>query len=81
MTSLLIGDFLTRPKALGATHVGVWLGGGAVYHNAPDRGEHISSVADFAKGHRLRSFGQTPTLHSLSLVPAHGWRHRVAMMS
>lgn len=39
-----------RPKALGATHVGVWLGGGAVYHNAPDRGEHVSAVADFAKG-------------------------------
>ncbi len=39
-----------RPKALGATHVGVWLGGGAVYHNAPGHGEHVSSVADFANG-------------------------------
>lgn len=50
MNSLLIGDFLLRPKALGATHVGVWMGGGAVFHNAPGLGEHVSSVADFANG-------------------------------
>ena len=50
MKTLLIGDFLLRPKALGFTHVGVWLGGGAVFHNAPLQGEHVSSVTDFAQG-------------------------------
>lgn len=50
MNALNVGDFLLRPKLLGITHVGVWVGGGAVFHNAPDHGEHISSVADFAQG-------------------------------
>lgn len=50
MNTLSIGDFLLRPKFLGVTHVGVWMGGGAVFHNAPGRGEHISSLAEFARG-------------------------------
>lgn len=50
MHALRIGDFLLRPKALGFTHVGVWMGGGAVFHNAPQRGEHVSSITDFAQG-------------------------------
>lgn len=54
MNALSVGDFLLRPKLLGVTHVGVWMGGGAVFHNAPDRGEHISSVAEFAKGEPVR---------------------------
>lgn len=54
MKALSVGDFLLRPKSLGVTHVGVWMGGGAVFHNAPDRGEHISSVAEFAKGAPVR---------------------------
>ena len=54
MNALSVGDFLLRPKLLGVTHVGVWMGGDAVFHNAPDRGEHISSVAEFAKGETVR---------------------------
>lgn len=54
MNSLSIGAFLLRPKLLGISHVGVWMGGGAVFHNAPDRGEHISSVAEFANGEKIR---------------------------
>jgi len=50
MSSLNTGDFLLRPKLLGFSHVGVWLGGGAVFHNAPGKGEHISSLAEFAEG-------------------------------
>lgn len=53
-----IGDFLLRPKSLGFTHVGVWLGNGTVFHNAPTRGEHVSSVQDFAKGETV-SFQST----------------------
>lgn len=54
MSTLSIGDFLLRPKLLGITHVGVWMGGDAVFHNAPDRGEHMSSVAEFAKGENIQ---------------------------
>lgn len=54
MNGLRIGDFLLRSKILGISHVGVWVGDGAVFHNAPDRGEHVSSLADFAQGQPLR---------------------------
>lgn len=47
---LRVGDLLLRPKCLGFTHVGVWLGNGVVFHNAPERGEHVSTVEDFASG-------------------------------
>lgn len=50
MSTLNFGDFLLRPKCLGISHVGVWLGGGRVFHNAPGRGEHVSSVEEFAQG-------------------------------
>lgn len=50
MSTLNFGDFLLRPKCLGISHVGVWLGGGRVFHNAPARGEHVSSVEEFAQG-------------------------------
>ncbi len=54
MNALSVGDFLHRPKLIGVTHVGVRMGGGTVFHNAPERGEHISSVAEFAKGEPVR---------------------------
>jgi hypothetical protein len=47
---LKIGDLLTRPKALGIVHVGVAVGNDAVFHNSPLKGEHVSTVAEFAKG-------------------------------
>lgn len=49
MSTLNFGDLLLRPKCLGISHVGVWLGGGRVFHNAPARGEHVSSVEEFAQ--------------------------------
>lgn len=46
-----VGDLLMRPKALGIVeHVGIIVGADAVYHNTPERGEHVSSVAEFAAG-------------------------------
>lgn len=55
MNALNVGDFLLRPKLLGVTHVGVWMGGGTVFHNAPGRGEHISTVAEFANGEAVQT--------------------------
>ena len=46
-----IGDLLVRPKALGIVdHIGVAIGTDAVFHNTPERGEHVSSIAEFAAG-------------------------------
>jgi hypothetical protein len=46
-----IGDMLMRPKALSiVNHVGVAVGNDAVFHNTPERGEHVSSIAEFAAG-------------------------------
>ena len=52
MTRYLAGDILSRRKGL-VVHRGVALGDGRVLHNTPGRGEHISSEAEFANGHRV----------------------------
>jgi hypothetical protein len=45
------GDLLLRPKCLGIVrHEGVVVGSNAVLHNTPDKGEHVSTVDDFADG-------------------------------
>lgn len=44
------GDILSRPKGP-VTHVGVLLDGGLVLHNTPRRGEHVSTLAEFSRGH------------------------------
>jgi hypothetical protein len=49
-----IGDFLMRPKFLGIDHTGVFLGAGMVFHNTPERGEHVSTVQEFSAGHPIR---------------------------
>lgn len=49
--NLNVGDKISRPKADGLVkHVGVYLGNGRVFHNLPGRGEHVSSLAEFAAG-------------------------------
>lgn len=40
---------ISAPKGI-ATHVGLSLGNGFVFHNNPDKGEHISDLASFHKG-------------------------------
>lgn len=45
----LPGDIVSRPKGL-VTHVGLMLDGGRVLHNTPDRGEHVSTLAEFSRG-------------------------------
>lgn len=53
MTGYLPGDLLARRKGL-VTHYGVALANGRVLHNMPGRGEHVSSAAEFSRGHRVR---------------------------
>lgn len=49
------GDVLSRPKGL-CTHRAVYLGEEMVLQNTPGRGEHKSSMAEFAKGKRVNVF-------------------------
>lgn len=42
MNTLSVGDFLLRPKLLGVTHVGVWMGGGAVRYGVAQAGNGLS---------------------------------------
>ncbi|MEM6707323.1 MAG: lecithin retinol acyltransferase family protein [Pseudomonadota bacterium] len=43
------GDVLSRRKGL-VMHRGIALGNGQVLHNTPGRGEHVSSLNEFAAG-------------------------------
>lgn len=46
-----IGDLVTRPKVGGiVNHVGVVVGPDAVAHNTPGKGEHLSTLEEFAAG-------------------------------
>jgi hypothetical protein len=47
------GDIVARRKGL-VLHKGVVLHDGRVLHNTPERGEHVSSLADFAAGERVQ---------------------------
>ncbi len=46
------GDLLRRLKGF-IHHKGVYLGGGFVLHNTPDKGEHVSTVQTFARGAKV----------------------------
>jgi hypothetical protein len=49
--SLSIGDLLTCTKLVGLiTHRGAYVGHDAVLTNTPEKGEHLTSVSDFADG-------------------------------
>lgn len=47
--SIPAGHLISAPKGI-VTHVGLSLGNGLVFHNNPERGEHISDLASFHKG-------------------------------
>lgn len=50
-----VGSQLERAKGLGLVrHVGIYLGDDQVFHNSPGRGEHISSLSDFAQNQPVR---------------------------
>ncbi|MFM8354486.1 MAG: hypothetical protein ACKOBM_06235 [Gammaproteobacteria bacterium] len=46
------GDIIGRRKGI-VLHKGVYLGSDRVLHNTTGRGEHVSSLADFAAGKRV----------------------------
>ena len=48
----LPGDVIARRKGL-VVHKGVVLEDGSVLHNMPERGEHVSSISEFADGRRV----------------------------
>jgi len=51
MNTLAIGDLVMRPKLLGIIqHIGVIVGLNSVLHNTPEKGEHLSSLQEFAGG-------------------------------
>ncbi len=46
------GDIIGRRKGI-VLHKGVYLGAGQVLHNTPGRGEHVTSLEEFADGKRV----------------------------
>ena len=55
--SYLPGDVIARRKGL-VLHKGVVLQDGRVLHNMPERGEHVSTLSEFADGQRLEVLAQ-----------------------
>ncbi|MEM1229237.1 MAG: hypothetical protein AAGI15_01775 [Pseudomonadota bacterium] len=53
MSRYLPGDIVSRRKGL-VMHRGLVLEDGRVLHNTPEHGEHVSSMAEFAAGQRVR---------------------------
>jgi hypothetical protein len=56
MSRFYAGDVVARRKGL-VMHHGVVLPGGRVLHNTPLRGEHIGTLAEFARGKRVYRVG------------------------
>jgi hypothetical protein len=54
-TTIGIGDVLFRSKCLGLVqHLGVVINHDTVLSNTPERGEHCSTIAEFAHGQELK---------------------------
>src|SRR6266480_6451736 len=50
-----IGDFVTRPKLLGfVSHIGVILGPNSILQNNRQKGEHVSTLEEFAEGEQIQ---------------------------
>lgn len=67
------GDIVSRRKGL-VSHKGLVLEDGRILHNTPARGEHISSLGDFAAGRRVRVHRRDFDTRRSAL--AHAPRHR-----
>lgn len=62
---------LKRPKVNGfVDHIGLYLSDSMVAHNTPEKGEHISSLAEFAGGEQVTVVAQldNPPLASIRSV-------------
>lgn len=54
LNNLNLGDVVTRPKCLGlVAHVGVAIGANEVLHNTPEKGEHVTTLQEFANGEQV----------------------------
>jgi len=54
--ALNIGDIVRRPKKLGiltVMHEGVVVGLNQIFHNSPGKGEHITTLQEFAEGQKV----------------------------
>jgi hypothetical protein len=71
MHNYLPGDLLTRPKLGFILHLGVFIGSNQVFHNTPTKGEHVSTVEEFAAGQQIVV---QPTKASRSTVLSNAWR-------
>ena len=57
MTTINIGDLLTRPKFFGFVkleHKGVVVAPNTVLHNTPEKGEHLATLHEFSSGEPVK---------------------------
>lgn len=52
-----IGSIISCEKELGFEHLGMVVGDDRVFHNAPNRGEHLSTLHDFSAGRPIKIKG------------------------
>ena len=65
MNGINIGDIIERPKGFGLTrHRGVLLGVDQVLHNTPERGEHLSTLAEFAQKQVVSLYARCKDVHA-----------------
>lgn len=69
MTAFRTGEVIWRPKGL-VRHRGVVVGDGWVLHNTPGRGEHVSTLAEFAAGRTVRRERTPPAPDPVALARA-----------
>jgi hypothetical protein len=65
MTTINIGDLLTRPKFFGFVeleHKGVAVAPNIVLHNTPEKGEHLATLQEFSAGEpvKIHRTGESP---------------------
>jgi hypothetical protein len=52
--TIAVGSQLYRQKLAFIEHEGVVVGVNAVYHNTPEKGEHVSTISEFSAGQKIR---------------------------
>lgn len=60
------GDILQRPKGP-VTHQGIALPGERVFHNAPGKGEHVTTFLEFARGKDVTVLKSDPEVRRMTL--------------
>lgn len=73
MNPLSIGTIVGRAKIGVAEHIGVLTGENVVLHNTPTRGEHESTLAEFAAGQAITVKGR---VRDMMVFTQRVWRKR-----